>query len=74
MEIVQAGLTSQRSLRATRSQIILKAWQDADYKSRLLADPKALLMAEGFQIPDATTVKILENDAEHLHLVIPNLH
>jgi Nitrile hydratase, alpha chain len=74
VEIVQSGLKSQRSQRATRSRIILKAWQDPDYKARLLADPKTVLLAEGFQIPEATTVTVLENDAEHLHLVIPTLH
>ena len=74
VEILQSGLKSQRSLRANRARIILKAWQDPDYKARLLADPKTVLMAEGFQIPDAATVTILENDAEHLHLVIPTLH
>ena len=74
VEILQSGLNSGRALRATRSRIILKAWQDAEYKAQLLADPKAVLLAEGFQIPAATTVKVLENDAQHLHLVIPTLH
>jgi Nitrile hydratase, alpha chain len=74
VEILRAGLTSGRALRATRSRIILKAWQDPDYKARLLADPKTVLIEEGFQISDAATVKVLENDAEHLYLVIPNLH
>jgi Nitrile hydratase, alpha chain len=72
--IVQSGLKSQRSQRATRSRTILKAWQDPDYKARLIADPKTVLLAEGFQIPDTTAVTVLENDAEHLHLVIPTLH
>jgi Nitrile hydratase, alpha chain len=74
IEILRAGLNSGRALRATRSRIMLKAWQDPDYKARLLADPKAVLITEGFQIPDTATVKVLENDAEHLYLVIPNLH
>jgi Nitrile hydratase, alpha chain len=74
VQILQSGLNSPRSLRATRSRIILQAWQDPDYKAQLLADPKAVLIAEGFQIADAATVTILENDAEHLHLVIPTLH
>jgi Nitrile hydratase, alpha chain len=74
VEILRAGLNSGRALRATRSRIMLEAWQDPDYKARLLANPKAVLIAEGFQIPDAATVTVLENDAEHLYLVIPNLH
>ncbi len=73
VEILRAGLNSGRALRATRSRIILKAWQDADYKAQLLANPKAVLIAEGFQIPDTATVRVLENDPAHLYLVIPTL-
>lgn len=74
VEIVRSGLNSGRSLRAIRSQVILKAWEEPDYKTQLLTDPKTVLIDAGFQIPDRTTVKVLENDAEHLYLVIPNLH
>jgi hypothetical protein len=74
VKILQAGSNFGRSLRATRSRIILRAWQDADYRTRLLTDPKAVLINEGFQIHTAATVKVLENNLEHLHLVIPCLH
>jgi hypothetical protein len=74
VEILQSGLNSGRALRATRSRIILKAWQNADYKAQLLTDPKAILVAEGFQIPDVATVRVLENDPAHLYLVIPTFH
>jgi Nitrile hydratase, alpha chain len=74
VEILRAGLNSGRALRATRSRIMLEAWQDPDYKARLLADPKAVSIDEGFQIPDTTTLTVLENDAAHLYLVIPNFH
>jgi hypothetical protein len=74
VKIVRSGLESQRAQRATRSRIILKAWQDSNYKAQLLADPKTALRSEGFQIPETTAVTVLENDAQHLHLVIPTLH
>ncbi len=74
VEILQAGLDSGRALRAIRSQVILKAWQDPDYKIQLLTHPKVVLIAAGFQISDRTTISVLENDAQHLYLVIPSLH
>lgn len=74
IEDLQAGVSSARSLRSVRSQIILKTWQDPDYKARLYADPTAVLIAEGVKIPDRTTVKVLENSLEHLYLVIPSIH
>ncbi len=74
IEHLQAGVSSQRSLRSVRSRIILKTWQDPDYKARLYADPKAVLIAEGVKIPDLATVKVLENSSEYLYLVIPAIH
>ena len=74
IEQLQVGATSSRSSRSSRSRILLNAWQNPDYRSRLFADPKALLIAEGFQIPTNTTVTILENSPEHLYLVIPTVH
>jgi hypothetical protein len=74
LEILRASANSPRALRAIRSRVLLKSWQDHDYKSRFLADPKALLIAEGFQIGDGATVTVMENDATHLYLVIPHIH
>jgi Nitrile hydratase, alpha chain len=74
IEHLQAGVSSQRSMRSVRSRIILKTWQDPDYKARLCTDPKAVLIAEGVKIPDLATVKVLENSSEYLYLVIPAIH
>lgn len=74
VEILQAGLNSGRANRANRSRLLLEAGRNPDYKARLITDPKAILIDEGFPIPDNVTVKILENSSEHLHLVIPFVH
>jgi Nitrile hydratase, alpha chain len=74
IEQLQAGVNSHRSLRALRSKILLNAFQDRDYRSRLVADPKAVLAEAGFQIPIDTQVRVLENSLEHLYLVIPAVH
>lgn len=71
---LQEGLNGGRSLRATRSRILLQAWQEPAYRLRLLVDPKGVMKEAGFQIPDAMAVKVLENTSDHLHLVIPSLH
>jgi hypothetical protein len=74
VEYLQAGLSSQRSLRSVRSQIVLKAWQDPEYKARLLADPNTILSKEGVKIPTLTSVRVLENSLEQLYLAIPTIH
>jgi hypothetical protein len=74
IERVRAGVNSPRSLRSIRSKILLNAFEDPDYRSRLVADPKAVLIEAGFQIPIDTQVRVLENSSEHLYLVIPAIH
>jgi hypothetical protein len=74
VEQLQAGVNSPRPLRSVRSRILLKIWQDPDYRSQIFADPKAVLIAEGFPIPDTAAVKILENSLTHLYLAIPSMH
>jgi hypothetical protein len=74
IERVRAGVNSPRSLRSIRSKILLNAFEDPDYRSRLVADPKAVLIEAGFQIPIETQVRVLENSSEHLYLVIPAIH
>jgi Nitrile hydratase, alpha chain len=74
IEYLQAGLTSGRSLRSVRSQIVLKAWQDPDYKARLIADPKPILNNEGVKIATHTSVRVLENSQQQLYLVLPAIH
>jgi hypothetical protein len=71
---LQSGLNGGRSLRAARSRILLKAWQEPAYRSRLLAHPKEVMKEAGFQISDSVAVRVLENTSDHLHLVIPSLH
>jgi xanthine/CO dehydrogenase XdhC/CoxF family maturation factor len=74
VEILEAGLNSGRAQRANRSQMLLQAGRDPDYRSQLLTNPRAVLTAAGFQIPDTATVTVMENSLEHLYLVIPFVH
>jgi hypothetical protein len=52
-------------------QVIAKAWSDAEFKARLLANPAETLQSEGIEIPAGVKVNAVENTQEHFHLVIP---
>jgi len=52
-------------------QIIAKCWADAEFKASLIADPRAVLAAEGFIVPDDKSIKILECLEEEVLLQIP---
>jgi len=52
-------------------QLIAKCWSDENFKHKLLADPAAVLKAEGVAVPAGVTVKALENTDKLLHLLIP---
>ena len=53
------------------NQIIAKCWSDEGFKQKLLADPAAVLKAEGVTLPAGLSVKALENTDTVFHLVIP---
>ncbi len=51
--------------------IVMRSWRDADFKARLLSDPRNTLAEAGMHIPAGVTITILEDDPETLHLVLP---
>jgi hypothetical protein len=53
------------------AKLIAKVWSDASFKERLLADPRAVLEAEGISVPPGVDVKVLEQTYTQLFLVIP---
>ncbi len=53
------------------SQLIAKCWSDEAFKKKLLADPAAVLKAEGMAAPAGMQVRALENTDKVFHLVIP---
>ncbi|GAB1394987.1 hypothetical protein MASR1M60_31510 [Rhodocyclaceae bacterium] len=52
-------------------QIIAKCWADEAFKQKLLADPAGMLKAEGMAMPEGVTVRVVENTAQDVTLVIP---
>lgn len=53
------------------SEIIAKCWADESFKQKLLADPAAVLKAEGATMSGGMTVKAVENTDKVFYLVIP---
>lgn len=56
------------------NRIIQKAWEDAEFRDRLLRKPKEVL-AEEFQLslPENVTIQILEEEAKRIHIVLPSI-
>ncbi|MFV3127225.1 NHLP leader peptide family RiPP precursor [Niveispirillum sp. KHB5.9] len=52
-------------------RIIAKAWADEGFKARLLADPTAVLKAEGLAIPAGIVVSVVEDTSSLRTLVLP---
>ncbi len=57
--------------RRKTARLIAKAWADPAFKARLVADPGAVLRAEGFHIPDGQEIRVVENRENLLHFVLP---
>ena len=53
------------------AQAIKKAEEDADFRGRLLAEPKAALSEIGVSVRDDTELVVVENTAKRVHLVLP---
>ena len=55
-----------------RMKVTHKASTDADFRARLVSDPKAAIGAElGVSLPAGLTVEVHEESAETAHLVLP---
>jgi hypothetical protein len=54
------------------SRAIVRALKDKAFKSRLVANPTATLTAAGVDIPVGVTVKVVENTANQVYMVLPD--
>lgn len=57
---------------ANLAQIVGTCLKSPELKAKLIADPKATLAEHGLKVPAGITVKVVENTASVLHLVLPN--
>jgi hypothetical protein len=56
---------------AAVAKIVEAAWRDKAFKAQLLSDPRAALKRLNITLPASMNVKVHEEDATTLHLVIP---
>lgn len=55
-----------------KDQAAAKAWVDDEFRKKLLADPSSCLQATfGFVAPAGVTVRVVEEDAGSLTILIP---
>ncbi len=55
-----------------RAKIVGKARADADFRARLLSDPKGAIAQElGVAIPESLSVEVHEETATTAHLIVP---
>ena len=53
-------------------QIVEKSALDADFRQRLLEDPKTTISGElGITIPQSMNIKVHESDMQTVHLALP---
>lgn len=53
------------------AKVIAQAWVDEEFKARLIADPKAVLKAEGIEFPENLKINIAEAKEDELNLTLP---
>lgn len=51
--------------------IMVRCWTDTSFKAQLLADPHGVCRAQGLEVPAGVQVRVLENTAQLMYLVIP---
>ena len=55
-----------------RDHVLGKAADDAEFRARLVTDPKAVLNDElGVSLPDSFAISVHEDSSTHVHLVLP---
>ena len=60
------------TVKELREKIVGKAAEDADFRARLLSDPKGAIEQElGVTIPESMSVEVHEEGGATTHLVLP---
>jgi hypothetical protein len=67
-KVMKAGKTGAPNKYA---KLIAKAWADPSFKATLVRDPRAAMATVGIKVPDGVKVKVVEDNATTVHLVIP---
>jgi len=52
-------------------QLVARAWNDAAFKAKLLADPANVLKENGLTPPSSLKIQVVENTDKVVYLVLP---
>lgn len=55
------------------AQLITRAIQDAAFREKLVADPKAVLAEQGLEVPDDVQITVFQESPTQYYLVLPAL-
>ena len=55
----------------TFGKVVAKAWQDEEFKQKLLSNPAEVLKDSGLNVPEGVEVRVVENDDKVVHFVLP---
>ncbi|MFT4306212.1 MAG: NHLP leader peptide family RiPP precursor [Microbacterium sp.] len=55
----------------TIDEVKLKATTDAEYRDAFIADPRAVLAAEGIHVPEGVAIRVLESTEDEVVLAVP---
>ena len=53
------------------SKVVARAWNDDEFKQRLLNEPEAVMKEAGLDIPEGVSVSIVEQQPDELRVVLP---
>jgi Nitrile hydratase, alpha chain len=53
------------------ARVIAQAWADEEFKAKLLADPAAVLAANGIEIPQGMTIQVVEQKKNEILMPLP---
>ncbi|MDI3290085.1 NHLP leader peptide family RiPP precursor [Polyangium sp. 15x6] len=57
---------------AVWDRAVLRAWQDPEFRQKLIDDPNAVLSELGFKIPAGVRFVVVENTHDRRHIVLPS--
>ncbi|MCP3943441.1 MAG: NHLP leader peptide family natural product precursor [Desulfobacteraceae bacterium] len=52
-------------------KLVAKAWDDDDFKAKLLSDPKKIFKENGIEVPENMRINIVENKKDLVNVVLP---
>ena len=53
------------------ASLFADCWKDEALKARFVAEPAAVLAEYGMPVPEGVEVKVVENDADRVHITMP---